>query len=195
MKVAIALVSFSRNSAWFEVLFHGSVSEIEIQMSTTQHSIIAADLSLPLHQQAVVDLINGYAADPMGRGEPLSEEVLKNMVPGLRAQPMARVLLAFEGELPIGIAICFLGFSTFAAKPLLNIHDLAVREGYRGRGVGRRLLAAIEALARQNGCCKITMEVQEKNDPARILYESIGYAQVVHHPTTGGALFMSKSLG
>lgn len=163
-------------------------------MRNSTHTIVDADLNIPLHAQAVVDLINGYAADPMGRGEPLPAEVLQNMVPGLRAQPMARVLLAFEGELPIGIAICFLGFSTFAAKPLLNIHDLAVREGYRSRGVGRALLAGIERLARENGCCKITMEVQEKNFPARRIYESIGYAQVVHHPTTGGALFMSKTL-
>ena len=45
---------------------------------------------------------------------------------------------------PVGAAVCFIGFSTFAAKPLINIHDFVVLPAARGKGVGRRLLEAVE---------------------------------------------------
>ncbi|WP_373316878.1 GNAT family N-acetyltransferase [Chitinolyticbacter albus] len=60
--------------------------------------------------------------------------------------------VAFQGEAPAGIAICFEGFSTFACRPLLNIHDLAVSPDLRGQGIGARLLDEAEALARRLGC-------------------------------------------
>jgi ribosomal protein S18 acetylase RimI-like enzyme len=77
------------------------------------------------------------------------------------------------------VAVCFLGFSTFAARPLLNVHDLAVLPECRGKGVGRALLEAAEARARAHGCCKLTLEVQDSNQRARGLYASFGFADYV----------------
>ena len=56
--------------------------------------------------------------------------------------------MAYDGARPVGIATCFHGLSTFVARRLLNLHDLAVIPEYRGKGVGRRLLAAVEDKAR-----------------------------------------------
>jgi len=72
-----------------------------------------------------------------------------------------------------------LGFSTFQARPLLNIHDLAVVPDWRGQGIGRALLEAVEVEAIQRGCCKITLEVQDANRQARGLYERYGFADFV----------------
>ena len=56
----------------------------------------------------------------------------------------------------VGLIDCFAGFSTFAAKPLLNVHDIVVHASRRGQGIAQALLAwagqrAGEALARQQG--------------------------------------------
>jgi ribosomal protein S18 acetylase RimI-like enzyme len=103
------------------------------------------------------------------------------------------VLLALEGERPVGMAICFVGFSTFQARPLLNIHDLAVVPDCRGQGIGRALLAEAEKQALLRGCCKLTLEVREDNLPARSLYERFGFADfAVGKPVP--TRFLSKPL-
>jgi ribosomal protein S18 acetylase RimI-like enzyme len=135
-----------------------------------------AELDDPRDQQAVLDLVDMYAREPMGGGAPLSDEVRARLVPGLRRQANGRVFLAELGEAAVGVAICFLGFSSFRARPLINIHDLAVIPACRGRGVGRRLLEAVEEEARREGCCRITLEVRADNHVARALYRRFGFA-------------------
>ena len=74
----------------------------------------------------VVALLDSYARDPMGGGKPLSDDVRERLVPGLAAHAGAFSLLAFAGDEALGLANCITGFSTFAARPLVNIHDMAV---------------------------------------------------------------------
>jgi GNAT superfamily N-acetyltransferase len=156
--------------------------------------IIEADLTQPSQQQAVVTLTAAYAADRMGGGQPLSDEVRRALIPGLRRHPGTLIFLAYhEGE-PVGIATCFRGFSTFAARPLINIHDLAVLPAYRGRGIGRRLLQAVESKAREEGCCRLTLEVWEENLTARRTYEAAGFGQASYANASGSTLFLSKVL-
>jgi ribosomal protein S18 acetylase RimI-like enzyme len=126
----------------------------------------------------VVAVLDSYASDPRGGSTPLSAEVREHLVPRLRAHPTTLVLLAFRNAEAVGLCIGFWGLSSFRARPLLNVHDLAVRPGHRGQGVGRALLTAAESLARARGCCKITLEVQEDNLPARQLYERFGFEDV-----------------
>jgi len=156
--------------------------------------IVEADLSRLDHAQAVVDLTDAYCRDPSANGAPLPDDVRERLIAGLRRHPTTLVFLAYIDQAPVGLATCFLGFSSFAAKPLVNIHDLAVLDGHRGRGVGRRLLAAVEEKARSLGCCKVTLEVQEHNHPARRLYEALGFAQHELRPEVGGALYLTKRL-
>lgn len=137
-----------------------------------------ADLSVPADATAVVDLVNAYACDPMGGGAPLPADVQARLVAGLRGHPTTLVLLAFVDGSAVGVAVCFFGFSTFQARPLLNVHDLAVVPAARGRGVGRALLAAAEARARARGCGKLTLEVLEENHRARAVYARAGFADV-----------------
>jgi ribosomal protein S18 acetylase RimI-like enzyme len=120
--------------------------------------------------------------------------VRRGLIPGLREHPTTVIFLAYQGGDPIGIAVCFLGFSTFAARPLINIHDLAVLPDYRGHGVGRLLLDKVGEKAREMGCCKLTLEVLENNHPAMRLYKAAGFAQAAYQQAAGGALFYSKPI-
>jgi hypothetical protein len=84
------------------------------------------DFADPAHRAAIVEVLDSYAADPIGAGAPLAADVRARLVEGLRDHPTALVLLAFADRRAVGIAVCFFGFSTFQALPILNIHDLAV---------------------------------------------------------------------
>lgn len=155
--------------------------------------IVEADLDNADHQRDVLTLTNAYARDPMGGGAPLSPEKLGRLIDGLRAHPTTVILLAYAGDQAVGIATCFLGYSTFDARPLLNVHDLAVLPKHRGLRVGAKLLEAVERKARALGCGRITLEVGDDNARAKRLYELAGFAQ----PTSEGAgdlLFYSKVL-
>ena len=138
-------------------------------------SIIDVNLDLEEHERAVRELIDSYASDPMGLGAALPDDVGPNMVTGLRACPTSVLFLAYSDGEPIGLAVCFVAFSTFAAKPLLNVHDLIVLPQFRRRGVASQILAHAERHARQQGCCKITLEVRRDNLTAQALYRKSGF--------------------
>src|SRR5690606_23942155 len=95
---------------------------------------------------------------------------------------------------PAGLAICFEGFSSFYCMPLLNIHDLVVLEKYRGLGISHKLLARVEELAKQNGCCKLTLEVLEGNVIAQKAYRSFGFKGYELVAEMGHAMFWQKKL-
>jgi ribosomal protein S18 acetylase RimI-like enzyme len=154
--------------------------------------IVDADLGSEAHAQGVLAVLDSYAADAMGGGVPLEPEVRRRLIPALREQANALVLLAFAEGAAVGLATCFYGFSTFAARPLLNVHDLAVVPAFRSRGVGRALLAAIDDRARARGCVKVTLEVREDNAPARGLYRAHGFGDFQLSGVSHRTLFLAK---
>jgi ribosomal protein S18 acetylase RimI-like enzyme len=156
--------------------------------------IVHVDYRNPAHAEALVKLLNIYAVDPMGGGEPLPDAVRQNLPAALAEQPTAFSLIAFLNGQPVGLANCFHGFSTFAAKPLINIHDIVVVAEARGRGVAKALFSRIEAVAAAKGACKVTLEVLSGNGPAKALYSSLGYGDYALDPEAGSALFWQKRL-
>ncbi len=157
-------------------------------------TIIEAHLDDVQHQAALVALIDAYARDPMGGGQGLTEEARMALIPGLRQHPTTVVFLAWDGHTPVGIAVCFVGFSTFLARPLLNIHDLAVLPSHRRQGIGRLLLEHVAAKGRALNCCKLTLEVRADNATAQQLYTSVGFDSAAAY---GGAVrvwFLEKRL-
>lgn len=163
-------------------------------MNEPQPTAIEADLSRADHQNATVELLNAYAMDPMGDGRPLSEDARRTVIPGLRQHPTTMVFLAYDGLTPVGLAICFRGFSTFAARPLVNIHDFFVLPAWRGRGLGRLIFSKIEECARAAGCCRLTLEVQENNHRAQGIYAAAGFSPMVYVAEAGRSLNLSKHL-
>ena len=139
-------------------------------------------------------LLDAYASDPAGGGEPLSDFAKANLVPALAARPTAFSILAFDGEQPVGLVNCIEGFSTFACKPLVNVHDVAVLASHRGQRIGEQMLALAEQIARERGACKLTLEVLSGNTGACRLYERIGFENYQLDPAMGHAQFMQKWL-
>ena len=156
--------------------------------------VVEADLKLPEHQKAVLAMVDAYSRDSMGKAKPLDPDVRARLIPGLQKHPTTLVFLAFDGDQAVGAAVCFIGFSTFAAKPLINIHDFVVLPTSRGKGIGRQLLEAVEAKARELGCCKLTLEVMDKNHQAVRMYQAAGFERYALQEEAGAAIFMSKPL-
>ncbi|MBS1131283.1 MAG: Acetyltransferase, family [Proteobacteria bacterium] len=167
------------------------------QAPSAMHSrlvITATDLADLCHVEAFHDLLEHYARDPMGGGDGLSDYAKVHLVSTLKEVPGFHGALAWLDGKAVGLIDCFAGFSTFAARPLLNVHDIVVRENLRGQGIGQALLAWAEQRARQLGCCKLTLEVLSNNTRAMASYQQAGFAPYVLDPAAGHALLMQKYL-
>lgn len=107
------------------------------------------------------------------------------------ARPHAECLIAELGGKPAGFALFFHNFSTFLAKPGLYLEDLYVKPELRGKGVGKKLLAHLAALALKRGCGRFEWAVLDWNAPAIRFYQSLG-AQMMEtwkiNRLTGSAL-------
>lgn len=157
-------------------------------------AIVTADLADELHATALIELMDVYASGIMGGGRGLSTFTKTHLARELHKRSYLFTLLAFDGATPVALANCVEGFSTFACKPLINIHDIVVAEEYRGQGIAFGLLTAVENEATKRGCCKITLEVLEGNMPAQNLYRKFGFSAYSLNPETGQALFWEKPL-
>jgi len=161
---------------------------------TTDINVQPVDLHDLALAERWLDLLDHYAQDPMGGGDGLSDYAKLNLVASIRKVPGYHGAMAWHAGEAIGLINCFAGFSTFAALPLLNIHDIVVRREHRSRGVGQALLAWAEGRARELGCCKLTLEVLSNNQRAMASYERAGFAPYVLDPAAGQALFLQKRL-
>jgi GNAT superfamily N-acetyltransferase len=156
--------------------------------------IQVADFNNPVHAQAIVFLLNEYAKDEMGGGEELSAFTQANLVGEMAKRTSIHVVIAFVDGKPAGLINCIEGFSTFACKPLLNIHDIVVLAEFRGRGISSQLLKKAEDIAQGLGCCKLTLEVLEGNKLAQAAYIANGFAGYQLDPVMGRAMFWQKKL-
>ena len=163
--------------------------------ATPRLTICRVDYGNRDHASALVGLLDAYARDAAGGGEPLSAFAKTHLVQALAARPQAFSVLAFDGTQPVGLVNCIEGFSTFACKPLVNVHDVVVLSSHRGQRVAEKMLALAEQIARQRGACKLTLEVLTGNPSAIKLYERIGFAGYQLDPAMGHAVFLQKWLG
>lgn len=95
-------------------------------------------------------------------------------------RPVAEALVAEtaagtagEGEL-VGYAIHFATFSTFLGRAGVWLEDLYVRPGWRGQGIGERLLRSVVARAEARGAGRCEWSVLDWNERAIHLYERLG---------------------
>ena len=114
----------------------------------------------------------------LGEYEQLSHEVtateddIRTWLFGPR--PAAEVVLAYAGEAPVGFALYFHNFSTFLGRPGLYLEDLFVVPDWRGKGVGRRLLSHVAAIAVQTHCGRMEWSVLDWNESAIGFYRRLG---------------------
>ena len=156
--------------------------------------IVLADYHNSNHGKHIVSLLNSYALDEAGGGKELSQNVKENLVSELAKLPFASSLICYVDDMPAGLANCFSVFSSFKCKPVVNIHDLIVDRQYRRQGISQMLLGQVEKIAKQKGACKITLEVLEKNYPARNSYQKFGFTGYELKPEYGNAIFLEKEI-
>ena len=159
--------------------------------------VCRADYTNAVHAQALLGLLDAYARDTMGGGEPLSAFALANLIPALAERSQAFSVLAFAGPdqaQAVGLVNCFEGFSTFACRPLVNVHDVVVLAAYRGQRIAEKMLALVETVALERGACKLTLEVLAGNAGAIKLYQRVGFANYQLDPAMGQAQFLQKWL-
>ncbi|MDU8558325.1 GNAT family N-acetyltransferase [Pseudomonas syringae pv. actinidiae] len=159
-------------------------------MEAPEVLVLQASYTNPVHADAIGFVLNEYSMDVMGSGKPLSSDTRQQLAIELAKRPHAFSVLAFIA----GLVNCFEGFSTFACRPLVNIHDVAVVSQYRGLGISHKMLLKVEEIARQRGCCKLTLEVLEGNDVAQGAYKKLGFDNYQLNPEMGRAMFWQKSL-
>ncbi|MCF5619362.1 GNAT family N-acetyltransferase, partial [Pseudomonas syringae] len=101
-------------------------------MEAPEVLVLQASYTNPVHADAIGFVLNEYSLDVMGTGRPLSADTRQQLAIELAKRPHAFSVLAFVSGEPVGLINCFEGFSTFACRPLVNIHDVAVIAQYRG---------------------------------------------------------------
>jgi GNAT superfamily N-acetyltransferase len=87
--------------------------------------------------------------------------------------PAGLFLVAYAGRRPVGCG----GFRSFGPG-VAEVKRMYVRRSHRGRGIGARLLSALESAAGTVGCSRIVLETGALNTAACALYGQFGYAPI-----------------
>lgn len=103
--------------------------------------------------------------------EATEESIVKYL---FEEKAFAECLIGFENHVPIGFALFFHNYSTFVSKPGIYLEDLFVKEQYRGKGYGKKLLLSLVKIAQERNCGRVEWSVLNWNKPAIDFYESLG---------------------
>jgi ribosomal protein S18 acetylase RimI-like enzyme len=85
------------------------------------------------------------------------------------------LLIAEADQEALGFCQLYPTFCSVQARPIMVLYDLFVAEDARGKGVGRALLTAAEALAVKRGVARLDLSTARKNFAAQALYEALGW--------------------
>lgn len=135
------------------------------------------NLSTDFHRMAVVNLLNEYMEDEMGRKKSFDPALHTKVLSDLASHENYIGFLLKAGNEYVALANCFLNYSTFQANHLLNIHDYVVSSAQRGNGYGKALLQHIVAYAEHKAYCRISLEVRDDNVKAKSLYNALGFKE------------------
>jgi GNAT superfamily N-acetyltransferase len=101
------------------------------------------------------------------------QDILRDGFPS-SGEPKFRVILAeWDGE-PAGFAFYFFNYSTWLGRQGLYLEDLFVKPAFRGKGIGKALLAELARIALKEECNGMRWQVLDWNQPAIDFYESLG---------------------
>lgn len=160
-------------------------------MSNENATCIQVDYTDSTQMSHLLFMLNAYSMDPMANKKPLSDEILNELKKNLPHVVGAISFLAYlnnDQSNPVGLINCFSSYSTFRARPLLNIHDIIVLPEHRGKNIGNTLIETVAAKAKELGFCKLSLEVRTDN-PAERLYRRLGFNNG-NHPM----LFLTRDL-
>ena len=90
------------------------------------------------------------------------------------------LFLARRGEQALGFVQLYPAFASLSLAPSWILNDLYVSPVARGAGVGRALMEAARALARETGAAELFLQTARDNHAAQRLYESLGWVRDDH---------------
>ena len=93
---------------------------------------------------------------------------------GFGPQPKFRALIAEWDGQAAGYALFFGFYSSWEGRPGLFLEDLFVRQTFRGKGIGKALLANVAGIAKRENCYGVRWEVLDWNQPAIDFYKRLG---------------------
>lgn len=126
-----------------------------------------------IDNESIVQLLNEF----MNGSDTINgiEKIDIGIIDELKRISTTRIYLCENSKDIIGIAVCFIGFSTYKQKRLLNIHDFFIRKEFQGKGIGKLFLEYIEQECLKNNLCRVTLEVYGDNMNAIKLYKHRGF--------------------
>lgn len=163
-------------------------------MSTpTTITIEEADLETSSVRADLIRLVEAFAVVSKVTLRPGHAKALDEL---LQTHPTVFLFLAREsGGRAVGYALCQKTISSFEGAPSVNLHDIYLDEAVRGQGIGRAMIASLEAKARSMGCRKITLEIDRENTGAQRLYTALGFADGSPDREGDGCWFWRKMIG
>jgi GNAT superfamily N-acetyltransferase len=89
-------------------------------------------------------------------------------------EPAARALLVFVDGVPGGYATYFFSFSSMKGRRALWMDDLFVDDAFRGKGIGKALIACVARIAVEHRCARFEWIVLDWNTSAIEFYQRLG---------------------
>lgn len=135
------------------------------------------------HVAQVAELERLCFADPWSENSVASE--LQN--------PLSLWLVALDGDTVAG----YIGSQTVLDES--DMMNVAVHPDYRRQGIAETLVLELAQCLKAKGSCCLTLEVRASNEPAKKLYEKLGFEQVgcrknYYRNPKEDALILKKSL-
>lgn len=106
--------------------------------------------------------------------EKLAHEVsgtLDDLKNNIWNKKLAEVLLAYEGDKPIGFCLFFTTFSTFTCKGNIYLEDVYIDEEYRGKGYGNEIFRQLSIIAHNRDYERFEWVCLDWNEPSIRFYE------------------------
>jgi GNAT superfamily N-acetyltransferase len=107
--------------------------------------------------------------------EPEYDKQLQGLKRILDTPILGRLFVARHHGRVIGMANALTTISTAQGTPVVLLEDVIVNHGYRGRGLGRKLVEHICGWAKSQGMTRITLLTDQDNAPALAFYEALGF--------------------
>jgi GNAT superfamily N-acetyltransferase len=131
----------------------------------------AIKADIPLILEFIRDLAE-YEREP-SKAVATPEDLLRDgFTPG--SAPKFRVVIAEWESKAAGFALFFYNYSTWNGRPGIYLEDLFVRPAFRGKGIGKALLAHLAKIAVEEKCSRLEWQVLDWNTPAIEFYKSLG---------------------
>ncbi len=111
------------------------------------------------------------------KGLPASRAHLERLL----EDPKFIALVAYDGEEMVGALAGYELVKFEADRSEIYIYDLAVREGWRRRGIATALIDELRSIARDVGAWVIFVQADPPDEPAVALYDRLGTREEVLH--------------